>query len=311
MGKGTREVRRRHEIAAQGFRQAADQFGDFFCDEARHQPVAACGGNGVDEGQRHLQGDAVGGIARHEAIVQLERVTGKFQRSGKIAGTNAGLVRQNEIQRPAQCGPLHRRCLAVPRVECGGGVDVCRQLAGEKFHQFIFALDQATAPPLGLDLMRLSQHACVGACAIGAAIDLATHQCLAHEHGMRQRRILHAELHAALFHQHQTKQRDLLERQYRATPTRPVWVAPAALDQMRSLLLDPFRLDERAQHSVYFLQVDDLSRHHPRRHALGQHRSRKDLEFALARAAILATLVLVPNLGWPAGKQAAMDGVVA
>ena len=204
-GKGARKIRRRHEIAAQGFGQATDHFRHLVRQQAGHQPVAARGGNRVDEGQWHMQGDAIGGIARDEAVLQLELVTGKFQRGRKIAGADAGLVRQHEIQRPAQRGLLDRWSLPIPRVERGGRVDVRRQLAFEEFHQFLLVLDQATAPPFGLDFVRLRQHARIRAHAVGTRVDLATHQRLAQKHGMRQCRVLCAKLHVAFFHQHQTE----------------------------------------------------------------------------------------------------------
>ena len=40
-GERAREIRRGHEIAAQRLRQAADQLGDFFRQQSRHQPFAA------------------------------------------------------------------------------------------------------------------------------------------------------------------------------------------------------------------------------------------------------------------------------
>ena len=157
-------------------------------------------------------------------------MTGEFKFWRKIAGADAGLVRQNEIQRPAQSRLLRRRCLAIPGLERRGGVDIERQFAGEKFPQFIFVLDQSGATLLGFEFVRLLEHTRIRAHAVDVAIDIATHQRLAHEYRMRQHRILRAELHRALFHQSQSEQRHLLERQHRAALARPVRIAPTAFD---------------------------------------------------------------------------------
>ena len=142
----------------------------------------------------------------------------------------------------------------------------------------------------------------------GGKLSDAARQLL--EDYVRELRILLAELHRALLDQRQTEQRDLLVRDDRAALARPVHIAPAALDEVRGLLLDPCRLDARAEHSVDFLQIENLSRKNPLRRRLRNRGARKDREAALARTAIRAALGLDADLCRPSGQETAMNRLV-
>src|SRR5581483_1308878 len=85
-------------------------------------------------------------------------------------------------------------------------------------------------------------------------------------------------------------------------------IVPGLANQMRGLPFDPARLDTRAVHRVdASAQVHDLRGQQPLRRALRQCRTRKNPKAPLARASIIAPLVLARDVGGKAGEEREMD----
>ena len=196
---------------------------------------------------------------------------------------------------------------SIPGVERGGRVDLDRQSCRRRIARV--RLRPCTRPAR----RRLASNSCACASTRAFARTKSLRESISPRTSASRMKtscasvsILRAELHGALLDERQAEQRDLLERDHRAALARPVRIAPVALDQMRGLLLDPFRLDARAQQSVDFLQIENLPGEQPRRRRFRQRRAGENLELALARAAILTAFVLVPDLRRPARQQAAM-----
>ena len=68
-----RDVGRRHEVDPQLLGQRPDQRGHQLLAQPRHLPGERVGVDLVERGQRHVDGDAVGGRARLELVAQRQR----------------------------------------------------------------------------------------------------------------------------------------------------------------------------------------------------------------------------------------------
>ena len=143
LGEGAREVRRRHEVPAQRFRQSADQFGHLFHQQARNKPVAGTDRQGIEQGKRHMRGNAIGRVAGHEAVFEPQLLRAGAQAGGKIVRAQARCRRQHVGQRPAQRRLLFRARPAVPGIERCRSVDIAGQLAGEEVGQVLRRANQA------------------------------------------------------------------------------------------------------------------------------------------------------------------------
>ncbi|MBN8712349.1 MAG: TonB-dependent receptor, partial [Xanthomonadales bacterium] len=104
LGEGAREIRCRHEVAAQALGQATDQLGYLAGQQAGHQPFAARRRQRIQQGQGHMQGHAIGGIARQETVFEPIGLPTRLQlwrKRGRVGSIGAD---EHVVGRPAQGG---------------------------------------------------------------------------------------------------------------------------------------------------------------------------------------------------------------
>ena len=257
------EIRRRHVVAAQRFRQRADQFGGFLFHQARHQPTQSCGIERLEQVQGNIEGDAIVGRARFETVMQREARVAEREIFRKTIGL-AALARQQIGERPFQVLLLFRRQLAVPAVQALRAVEIGREAIEIPARLPVLIGDQSGAAPFRLFLARFRQGREVSREEGRARIDLARQQGLAHENLARFRRIQTAVVHRFLRRQHQTEQADLLRADHPALRPRPMRIEMLARQQMRQLGDHPIRFDARRHQAPDFLRVEHRRHQQPR-----------------------------------------------
>ncbi|TXT21373.1 MAG: hypothetical protein FD132_662 [bacterium] len=259
---GPGELRYRHEGAADGLRQALDEGGDLFLQEARHQPFARGGGHLVEGGKGHQQGDAVILGARVEAVGEGKAHAGEVQFRREVGGVGAALIEQVGAGQVQQARRFRLR-FPAPFLEGGAVVDALRDAVVEPAEQgFLVHRDAGVAGAVGKVVDLLQQLAVVQEEG-GTAFVLALHQGAADEEFARLHRVDGAVMHLASVHHRQAVQGGAHARRHVRRLLRPMRIGIAHLEQVAGGVLDPLRLDFRHRAGVDAARLDDFRGHHP------------------------------------------------
>ena len=263
-GECAREIRRRHEIAAQDLRQGFDRRRGLVGDESGRQPRQPRRVQRIEQMQRHRHGHAVVRRAGLEAIAHRQAHVAQrqiFREALRIAGAADHQI----VERPFQLRLFRGRQFAVPRIQRLLVVDLRRQAVEIPLRLPVLVDDQSRAPLLGFLFLRFRQGREIARQERGAGVDLAGHQRIAGEDlpGFlgKQRAIVHGLLRR----QHQPEQTDLFAADHAPLRSRPVRIVMPAREQMRQFVDRPLRLDRGVGHRPHFFGIEKRRRQQPRR----------------------------------------------
>ena len=231
-GEGAGEIRRRHEIAAQRFRQRFDQPCRFVGHKPRRQPRQSRRVQRVEQMQRHRHGHTIVDRAGLETILDRQPHIAQRQIRRKALRI-AGAAHHQIVERPFKLRFLGRRQFAVPRIQRLLIVDLRRQTVQIPLRLPVFVHNQSGATLLGFLFFRFRQHRQIARQKRGTRVDLARHQRVAHEDLPRFFRKQCAVVHRLFRGQHQPEQADLFAADHAALRARPVRVVMSARKQMR------------------------------------------------------------------------------
>ncbi len=142
--------------------------------------------------------------------------------------------------------------------------------------------------------------------------DLAFDQALADENFTRLLGIHRPEIHPLLRIDDNAVKRRPLEGDDLHGLLFPVWIEPAALDQVRADCLQPFRFDARHAAGKELGGFGDFSRSDPFAGLLVERRTRVDQELHSACAQVVPGILrLAADVAEQAGEQCAMNGVIS
>ena len=116
LGECAREIRRRHEVAAQRLGQRLDQRRRLVGDEARRQPRQPRRIQRIEQVQRHDHGHAIVDRARFEAVAHVQARFAERDERREAVGI-AAVGHQQVVARPFQRFLLLRRQLRVPGIQ--------------------------------------------------------------------------------------------------------------------------------------------------------------------------------------------------
>ena len=110
-------------------------------------------------------------------------------------------------------------------------------------------------------------------------------------------------VHAPFGHEFEPEDRDALVGHNPPTVLVPAGIAVGSLEQVRSELFDPVRLDRRERARVLLRRPHDFASHHPLRPVLEEHAARKDVVAIAAAARVVAQLAIMLHLGRDDAQQ--------
>ena len=290
-------------------RQALDQGGDFFFQEAGHQPFAARRGNLVERGERDDQGDAVVFRAGVEAVG--ERVAGAVEVDLGRKFLLLGIVIVGQQRRAFQVEQARLGLLRVapPAVEGRAVVDAWWHTCVEEFVQAMLIHHQAgIAGALG-EVVDFFEQAAVVFEPGRAGLKFARDQGASDEQLARQHRVDRAVMHAAAIHHRQAVQGGAHGRRHLRRFLGPVRVGVGNFQQMPGGEFDPLRLNLRHHAGIDPLGFHDLGGEQPLR-LFFHPGAGKYPELHVARAEIGAVLGEHSEVAEEAGQEGLVQGGV-
>jgi tartrate-resistant acid phosphatase type 5 len=303
-------VRGRDELRAELLGQRLDQSNDLFLEHPRHQPLERFIGDMVDRGEGKGGGDAVGGFAGVEPILQ-----GKPQAAdGDLVGV---CVRGDILHLSAeQVLPLHEQQAGVvllgftspllkdrPVVDPLGYAAVIEAVLHLRISQEVARAQAVFKPadPGDEALVVLEERR--------GGVIFAVDQGMANEDLARGDGIDCAIVDRPAVDEHQTVKCYSFEGHHVCGPPLPVGFGVRALHQVAGISLNPLRLDGGGGAGVELRGVDEFGGHDPAGASSEEGGSRKDAEGGAARPGVFVEILLIADVAEQAGEQGAVDRI--
>ena len=208
-----RRLGQRYQARARALVQGFDECLDLVLEHAGHQPFAALFVHLVQRKQRHIDGDAVSGIAGFVKVGGQTIDAAHAQRLGKgLRGDAGGFMAHQLFTREQQQLRLLFDFVLVPMLAAGAGADVGRQLLVVKGVDQLFVHQHVLPARLVLEVLHLRNQLEVGRQKGQLAVPVAGHQRFTNENFTRTDRVHPAEVDAPAVVNHQAIQRGALQR---------------------------------------------------------------------------------------------------